>query len=323
MISPDDDKRSDATRPQVTGPSQLVEPPYPYILDKLRKGRVIPFIGAGASFVGRPPKSHWVGPASNFLPLASELAQYLDTRSGFPSDQTAELTRVAQFFDGVTGRGGLDEELHDVFSKEYTPSALHYALAGFDNLVVVTTNYDNLLERAFRERGRPFHLIVYRTSDLKLLFWEHGATAPVETAASELTFDLSSASVIYKMHGTADQRSPERDSYVITEDDYVEFLARMVDMTAIPAGLAEPFRRSHFLFLGYGLRDWNLRVILQRIWGAQKRSYNSWAIQLNPQTIDRKSWAKRNVDLLDMRLEDYVPLLEQAVMGNAAPTPAP
>jgi len=28
---------------------------------------------------------------------------------------------------------------------------------------MVTTNYDNLLERAFEERGRPFHVVIQTT----------------------------------------------------------------------------------------------------------------------------------------------------------------
>src|SRR5262245_41847116 len=224
------------------------EPPYEFIADRLRKGRVIPFIGAGASIVGRPREQAWDGPHCEFLPLAGELATYLDGRSGYPSGPSAELTRVAQYFDGVTGRGGLDEELHEVFSKDYRPSALHYWLAGFENILIVTTNYDHLLERAFRERGRPYNVVSYRTGASTFLYWKHGSLAPIEIAANELTLDLNGASTIYKMHGSADPSVPDRDSYVITEDDYVEFLARMVGLTAIPAAFAEPFRKSYFLF---------------------------------------------------------------------------
>jgi hypothetical protein len=43
--------------------------------------------------------------------------------------------------------------------------------------------------------------------------------------------------------------------------------------------LAVKLRKSHFLFLGYSLRDWNLRVIFHRILGAQRLKYKSWAIQ--------------------------------------------
>ena len=43
--------------------------------------------------------------------------------------------------------------------------------------------------------------------------------------------------------------------------------------------LLDPLRNSHFHFLGYRLGDWNLRVILSRIWGQQKLDLMSWSVQ--------------------------------------------
>ena len=90
--------------------------------------------------------------------------------------------------------------------------------------------------------------------------------------------------VILKMHGAVDRANPDAtwDSYVITEDHYIEYLARTDIANLVPVTLAAKLRRSHFLFLGYSMRDWNLRVILHRIWGEQKLKYKSWAIQLAP-----------------------------------------
>jgi hypothetical protein len=82
--------------------------------------------------------------------------------------------------------------------------------------------------------------------------------------------------------------------------------------------IAAKLRRSHFLFLGYSLRDWNLRVILHRIWGEQKLSWKSWAVQLNPDTLDREFWRKRDVDILDVRLEDYIAALSERLQALAA-----
>jgi hypothetical protein len=65
------------------------------------------------------------------------------------------------------------------------------------------------------------------------------------------------------------------------------------------------------------LRDWNLRVIFHRIWGEQKLTYHSWAIQLNPSDLDKRFWAKREVDILEIRLEDYIAALN--TRANALP----
>ena len=119
--------------------------------------------------------------------------------------------------------------------------------------------------------------------------------------------------VILKIHGAVDRATGERDSYVITEDHYIDFLTRTDISNLVPVLLAAKMRRSHFLFMGYSLRDWNLRVILHRIWGEQKLSYKSWAIQLNPQELDLRFWLKRDVDILNTRLEDYVAALNKYV----------
>ena len=113
----------------------------------------------------------------------------------------------------------------------------------------------------------------------------------------------------------ADGRDPDRDSYVITEDHYIEYLARKDVSNLIPVQIAAKLRKSSFLFLGYRMRDWNLRVILHRIWGEQRLSYKSWAIQLEPEPIEQEFWSKRGVEILRMGLDEYVEGLDHAIRG--------
>lgn len=289
------------------GGPQESEPPYELIREGLAKGKVIPFLGAGVSLGSRAHDQQWTSPSADFLPNAAELAEYLDRRSGYPSGASTDLTRVAQYFDGVAGRGGLDDELHSVFAKPYTPAPIHYFLADFANLLIVTTNYDDLQERALREKNRPFHLVIYRTGSPTFLLKEHGACKPREVVANEVSLPIGEIPIVYKMHGACDPQDNEHDSYVITEDDYVEFLSRMTSQTAIPAVFAEPFRRSHFLFLGYGLRDWNLRVVLHKIWqNWPRRRYASWAIQHQAERLEREFWSRRLLTIYELQLDQFL-----------------
>ena len=99
------------------------------------------------------------------------------------------------------------------------------------------------------------------------------------------------------------------DSGEITEDDYIGYLAQTDLANAVPVGLAARLRRSHFLFLGYAMADWNLRVILQRLWGEDPPAYRSWAVQAQPKPLDREFWRRRDVDIIDVDLEKYVSAL--------------
>jgi hypothetical protein len=81
-----------------------------------------------------------------------------------------------------------------------------------------------------------------------------------------------------------------------------------------PVTLIEKLRRSHCLFLGYRLRDWHLRVILSRIWGDEKLRSKSWAVQRNPDPVDEAFWNIRDVLICDVRLEEYIAGLREAML---------
>jgi hypothetical protein len=113
---------------------------------------------------------------------------------------------------------------------------------------------------------------------------------------------------------------PEHDSFVITENHYIDYLSHTDIKTLIPVNIASRMMQSHFLFLGYSLKDWNLRVILHRLWGDAELGWNSWAVQRKPDTIDEKSWSRRGVELLDVPLEEYIELLGAALTSASTTT---
>jgi hypothetical protein len=122
------------------------------------------------------------------------------------------------------------------------------------------------------------------------------------------------------MHGTVD-RTQKWDSYVITEEDYVDFLSRMTGQTAIPARFMLEFRKRRFLFLGYGLSDWNLRVMLKNLKATMNvggaptagppaeetvaEDLRSWAIQYKPSELEQWLWRARKVNIYDVDIETF------------------
>lgn len=297
---------------------------YRMVAKAFAEGRVIPFLGAGVNLCGRPAGVPWR--QGQYLPAGGELAAYLAEAFGYPPDEALDLVRVSQYVAVMNGSGPLYEGLHALLDADYPPTPLHQLLASLPGVLrglgyppryqlIVTTNYDDVLERTFRAAGEPFDLVTYIAEGE-----ERGKFLHVSPAGEPVLIDrpneyrglnLDQRPVILKIHGAVDRANPERDSYIITEDHYIDYLTRTDISNLIPVMLAAKLRKSHFLFLGYSLRDWNLRVILHRIWGEQKLNYKSWAIQLKPQTLDQEFWRKRDVDILDVRLEDYVAALSQ------------
>jgi hypothetical protein len=294
---------------------------------------VIPFLGAGTNLCGRPEQVDWR--TGKFLPSGQELASYLAENYAYPEEESLDLLRVSQYVQSVTGGPALYEELHDVFARDYAPTALHQLLAdvpgavrawaeqgyGARQQLIITTNYDDALERAFRDVGEPVDLVTYQAKGPgRGKFLHHtpeGDARLIDEPNRYRGLALGVRPVILKIHGAVDRGDVDRDSYVITEDHYIEYLAQTDIANIIPAALMAVMNESHFLFLGYSLRDWNLRVILQRIWGRQPfdEKYTSWAVRKDPSKLEERLWRSRNVDNLDVDLDTYVHALREAVFA--------
>jgi len=304
-----------------------IEPPYGVILNSLTQGYVVPVLGAGASLVGRPARE-WNGHNSGFLPTGSELSRYLAESCEYPSAEQRkreELAKVSSYYQDVGSRRLLKRCLRDVFAREYQKNALHDFLLSIDRpLVIVVTNYDTLLEDTFHAAGRQFDLVVYPADDKAnkngTLWWAGNSARPEIVHPNQLLIDLDTTTVIYKMHGTVMRDNERWDNFVITEEDYLDFMSRMINKTAVPKIFAEHFRLRSFLFLGYSLQDWNMRVILRHLGRTQqtnKRSRDaddadeggllpSWAIQLKVEDDDERLWKTRNINLYQVDLQHFV-----------------
>lgn len=313
--------------------AQDLTPPYKWIHDELYAGRVIPFLGAGASFGSRnPSKTPWRASKGGdqwdvtYLPTASELAECFAVEAAFPPGESRELTKVAQYFGAIIGRAPLQRRLGEIFAFTQAPGPLHEFLAraaANAPLLIVTTNYDDLIERAFTAAKLPYDSVIHATASAGSgeVIWCPAGGTPQELLAKDLDIDLTKVTVIYKMHGTIDRSQQPRPHYVITEDDYIDFLTRMTRNSAIPKIFALPFQERPFLFLGYGLCDWNLRVVLNRIDKEMRRpgEIESWAIETLVKPLEKKLWSKRGVTVFDgLTLDEFVDKLENPPAAGAA-----
>ena len=119
-----------------------------------------------------------------------------------------------------------------------------------------------------------------------------------------MTLPIGKEPVIYKMHGNRHGAVETEDAYLITEEDYVEFLAGM----QVPPVILRKLKNSSILFLGYGLRDWNVRVLLSSL-NRVGRGF-AWAVQRDPEEVDERLWQARKVEIVSMELDQFVERLE-------------
>lgn len=302
---------------------------YRLVANRLLAGAVVPFLGAGVNLSDRPASTPWK--QGLYLPSGAELATHLAEGIGYSGPDSTDLLRISQYVDVELGNAPLYEALHKVFDDDYPPTGVHRLLASLPAHIrarpanygprffplYVTTNYDSCLELAFQKAGEAYDVVTYIADGPDRGRFKHtrpdGDFEIITLPNSYSELSCTERPVIAKIHGAVGRRPPEQDSFVVTENHYIAYLSRTDVAKLIPINIAQRMRKSHFLFLGYSLKDWNLRVILQRMWGDEGLGYNSWAIQSRPERREEKAWYRRGVELLDARLDKYAEELTRSL----------
>ena len=308
-------------------------PFYSHVARELVKGSLTPFLGAGANLTGHVPGQPFV--PGQRLPSGVELAADLAREFEYPGGPTDDLVRVSQWVYDRLGSGSLYSYLHNVFDHDYAPTSVHRLLArmpeyvrhqqGIEYPLFITTNYDDALERAFRDADEGFDLLTYLATGPDQGKFRHttanGETRIIDRPNRYKGVSLQDRPAIAKIHGavTRGVGLPDDDSYVVTEDDYIDCLTRTDIVSFLPPSIVDRMQRCHYLFLGYSLRDWNLRAILHRIRRERALSNESWVVSPSPDPLEEKAWRNRNVEMFDFDLDAFAQALGDRMTPVAEP----
>lgn len=283
------------------------------------EGNLVLFLG---SRLGGPTAE-----GSRSLPDAEELAASLAERFGIGSTRP-DLPEVAQYVYVTKGRPDLCRTLRQLLTAECEPGPVHRFLARFPGMLeelglekryqlIVTSNFDTALEQAFDDEQEAYDLAVYMASGPDKGKFVHIPPDGTHTAIVQPNrygqlpigedYELE-RTLIVKIHGAVDGSIGDyrwRENYVVTEDHYIDYLSKSPIESLVPVQVLDKLRESHCLFLGYTVRDWNLRVFLKRIW-AGSLDAKSWAVETDPDRLEKDYWTQSNVDLYAADLGDYV-----------------
>lgn len=244
------------------------------LVDRITDGLCIPFLGAGASLGAGAPS-------------ASTLSKRLADACGYPGRDPYDFLKVAQYFrmtvDDYAPRREIIKVLRD---KNIKPSPAHATLAALPFRYFITTNYDNLMERALTSEGKEPTVITYKVG-----------TNAIEVASPP----TEEKPIVYKIHGSMD----DPQSMVVTEDDMVNWMAAvLMSDPPIPQAIRTLFKES-VLFIGYALTDWNIRVLLRAMRGREPAKL-CVSIQKEPSDpVDASLWNQLVAHLQKNELRCY------------------
>ncbi|MEL6323314.1 MAG: hypothetical protein AAFQ84_03680, partial [Pseudomonadota bacterium] len=128
-----------------------IELPAP-LIEQMRTGRVVLFLGAGASLEAKSPDG-------SKPPTGPKLADILAEKFVGEKVKDVDLMQVAEMAQRIAGKDNVAGFLRTFF-RSFQPSAAHLLLPQFQWRAIATTNYDVLVEDAYGKARQPVQNLV-------------------------------------------------------------------------------------------------------------------------------------------------------------------
>jgi hypothetical protein len=246
--------------------------------------------------------------------LAQQLAQLAKY-----GEFNGSLSAIAEYYRLKLNLGvdKLVDRMGDILPNDPQAVTFYQMLAAQPaRLVLISAAYDDLLEQAFRQAGKPFVVLTsivqqgqYGVGHVQVSFSDNNPEAGIYTKEETSGLDLKRYSIIYKIRGTCRTAQGENTPLTLTESDYFSF-ARYAE-TMIPNCLASPLLASALLFIGYRPRQWEDRLLVKALLknreNAREPCFRLAMAGIEP--LEDVFWHRRNVREcpMDMQaLEGYL-----------------
>lgn len=260
------------------------------ILDELRTGALVPYLGPGVLRDVRDVENGEPMPAdSDSLILAMNNGRLMSQRLMY------EFPRAAMHVEQRRGRAYIEHFLtHTYGRRQWTRAAVHDWLAGVGPEYVVDINRDTQLLDSYA--GTP-HLLIMGTarimgSEFRYKLYQYDGTgyAAVEPEAANWA-----GPILFKPMG-APRPEPE---YIASDADYVDYITELMGGFAIPDFLKGYRQGLKYLFLGMRFtRDTERMVMADIVQGADVPT--GWALIPEPTEKERRFCARQGIEILEM-----------------------
>lgn len=252
--------------------------PSPLLRD-ISNGCCVPFIGSGFSLNADIPENEK-------MLMWGDLGE--EFRKEVPGLTTKSPLEAISAFEYRYKRPALAEKMKEILlTDRCKPGACHYAFCRLPFNVVCTTNFDTLIEDAYRLADKNIKVVVDETQ--------------LAIASDSKTVD------VIKFHGDINRPA----TMIATEEDYDSFLDTHQLMATYLGNLL--ITRTP-LFIGYSLDDVDFRQIYQVVktrLGSMKR--NAYVIKVNAQQVEIEQYKRRGVNVINIpgNPNDYKKILTE------------
>jgi tetratricopeptide (TPR) repeat protein len=260
------------------------------LLDKIKEGKVILFLGAGAAFDSKHPKGEK-------LPTGSQLANLISAKFLGPKYVDRDLQYISELAISETDLFTVQKFVADIF-KQFKPGDHHLRMPLYKWHSIYTTNYDLIVENAYDK--------VRNRQQVLATFIKNG-----ERIQDKMSIPNS---VMYnKLHGSITDITDENLPLILTPDQYVDHLE---NRDRLFGRLKENSFEYPIIYVGFSFADLDIRSTLKGLnkkGDARPRSY-----MVGPYITDEEAryWDSKKISSIRISFKDFIKELDSNITEN-------
>ena len=258
-----------------------------FLLDKIRNGEAILFLGAGA--VKGAKSKDGVEP-----PNADQLRDILSDEFLGGAKKNASLSEVAEFSKNDAGISAVQNKIKKLL-EPIEPAGFHKLISSFKWHAIVTTNYDLVLENVYSKENKPMQNLT-----------------PIIRDGSDTDEKLQDPDNLpyLKLHGSITTVDDETLPLILASEEYSKHSQNRKRIFSVFNEWARDFP---IIFCGYNISDPNVQDILFNIGDtAISRPYYA-VVRPDLDEIDKRYWSARRFIPVKASFEEFLNYLDESI----------
>ena len=257
------------------------------LIDQIKEGNVVLFLGSGASYGAKHPKN--INP-----PLGNQLSNLLVEKflSADYKDQTLQYTSEIAIseYDLLT----VQQYIYEIF-EPFQPSEDHLKIPNYVWKSIVTTNYDYIIERAYTQNEASLQKLAK--------FIKNGERIRDKLkAVNDLPF--------YKLHGCISDINDIETPLILTPDQYI---THKKNRDRLFNRVQEMAYEYTFLFVGFSFADYDIRAMLLELSKLKESRPRSYMVGPNIKDEETRMWEGKKISSIKSTFSDFILQLEKEI----------
>lgn len=259
-----------------------------HLVEQIRVGKAILFLGAGASY-GATATTEPKNP-----PLGKKLGELLSDKFLGGDSKDKSLSIIGEYSIDASDLRTTQEYIAEVFTR-FSPSPTQKAIADFRWAGLITTNYDQIIEKAYAENFQKLQTPV-----------------PILRNIDRIDYLLRApdAVALIKLHGCISVVNDENLPLILTIDQYITHRQNRQKLFNRFTDYAGEYS---VIYVGYQIEDSDIRTILLELAAPNMSRPMHYVVTPNPTERDTKLWANKHITTIDGTFDEFMEELQAKI----------